>query len=447
MLRLTSNAVYYTLNRLFAIAGKDLEWNHVNYVSDGKHQEVFVRFENGYDIIFRMLSEDETNRLLNKELLLGKIPSYDSAIEVPVAFSDQSKGFADFENNQLVINADIITLSFILLSRYEETLTRERDRYNRFQYRMSLAYKYDFIDIPLVDEYAMLLRVLLQKYIPGLKINKRQGSIIPTHDIDFLLRFGSLYKNIKTIIGGDLIARKSLSMAYDSLGQCIASRKEAAIDPLIQAIRKLIQVSSDFNLKSVFYFKGLTDGANDCTYDIFSPEAKYCIDLVRERGMEAGMHAGLDSYNNVTVLLKEKMALESVMGSEVKKIRQHFLRFDINRTPEIWGDSGVLNDSTLGYAEREGFRCGTAHPYPLYDLSSDCESSVMETPLIVMEGTLFLYRKLKDEEALESIRKLYSRTRAVEGDFVILWHNHSVFRDYDKKFREVYCKFIQEAAC
>lgn len=103
-------------------------------------------------------------------------------------------------------------------------------------------------------------------------------------------------------------------------------------------------------------------------------------------------------------------------------------------------------DDTLGYADHEGFRCGTCHAYPLYDLEHDRPLEVVERPLLVMDGTLKEYRGLTRPEALERLKALFTRCCAVEGDFVILWHNGCVFRDWTPWFRKVYVPFMEWAA-
>ncbi len=187
---------------------------------------------------------------------------------------------------------------------------------------------------------------------------------------------------------------------------------------------------------------GLIDGENDARYNIFIPEVKFCIDKIKEANMLVGIHGGYDSSINEEVFNKEKSRIEEVGGEDIKIGRQHYLKFDINKTIEIWEGNGIKNDTTLGYAEREGFRCGTCHEYNLYNIHDDSVSTIRENPLIVMEGTLFEYRKLDNKSALNKIEYLYKRCMAVEGNFVILWHNGKLDREYEKRFNEVYCNFF-----
>ena len=440
MSKLSKNAIKYTIEQLLYIVGiKQIQEIRINISRDS----LSLLFENKY-IVFKLMNAAETEKLLKGELKLKRIPSFDSKVNVPVFFTNENTDFASIEEGKMIINTDIITLSFIMLSRYEEILVEERDQHKRFEYKNSLPCKYNFIDIPIVDEYAMLLRKCLLNFIPTVEICKHKGKVIPTHDIDSIRRFGNLFRNIKTIIGGDLMTRKSFAIAFKSLKQCILTVKDTKNDPLILAIKHLIEISNASGLCSIFYFKGLTKGQNDCTYDVFIPEVKHCMNTIIDAGMIVGIHGGYDSYNNDKIFKQEKNNIESVYGGIISTCRQHFIRFDINATIQVWQSCNVQNDSTLGYAEREGFRCSTCHEYYLFDLKNDCISTVKESPLIVMEGTLFEYRGKNIESALAIIEKLYDRCQAVGGNFVILWHNGTVYREYEKRFKEVYCKFIKK---
>ncbi|MEA1048991.1 hypothetical protein U5801_04080 [Lamprobacter modestohalophilus] len=42
--------------------------------------------------------------------------------------------------------------------------------------------------------------------------------------------------------------------------------------------------------------------------------------------------------------------------------RQHFLRWETSATARLWDANGLDYDSTLSYADRPGFRCGTCRP-------------------------------------------------------------------------------------
>ena len=49
-------------------------------------------------------------------------------------------------------------------------------------------------------------------------------------------------------------------------------------------------------------------------------------------------------------------------------------------------------DSTLSYADKEGFRCGVCYSYSVFDIISRKKLNLKERPLIVMEGSFTTYQ-------------------------------------------------------
>lgn len=45
----------------------------------------------------------------------------------------------------------------------------------------------------------------------------------------------------------------------------------------------------------------------------------------------------------------------------------HYLRWGHPTTLQAWNDAGMDYDSTLGYADSPGFRCGTCFEYPAFN--------------------------------------------------------------------------------
>ena len=380
--------------------------------------------------------------LYSVKALYSNVKSYDGKVTLKVFSLAENMPLFSCEDKIVRVNFNMLTISFLLLSRYEETMTEHRDKYGRFCYADSLCSKYELIDVPIVDEYAMLLRKFVQENFPNFLITKRELKFIPTHDIDFLFRFPSFGKAVKTI-AGDLFKRKSLRMSCKSLSAYMKSLRNFRQDPYVSAVYELLKVSIENKLGSQFYFKPLRCKDFDSTYNILSPKSRECIKDLQSQGAFVGLHGSLYSFADKVIFTIEKSRFEGVSGCEVAAVRQHFLRFDVRKTPQIWQECGIRSDSTLGFPEREGFRCGTCHPYLLYDIDKDCALDVVEHPLIVMDTTLFQYRKLSENEAYDSVRKFYDRCVAVEGDFVMLWHNTTMFGELKSWYENVYLRFLK----
>ncbi len=344
---------------------------------------------------------------------------------------------------------DIITPSFAFLTRYEEFFAKNADAYGRFPYQGSLAQKYDLVEIPIVDEYAMILRRNLCTCSPETFTPiPRKPKIVPTHDIDLLCRFETPFQSLKSIFGRDLLINRDLTMVRKSLEGYRAWKKDFYKDPYIQAIIGFAQKEHAVGMQPLFFFKSLYEGDEDVTYDIRDVRLLQIWKEVMKNGGVIGLHGSLKSAEEIGRLRMERQRLEKELGSfteDVTVVRQHYLRAHFVGTPnslDFWQESGTCDDYTLGFAERCGFRCGTCHPYPLYDVRNDRVTDIIEHPLIVMDGTLFDYMKLSVDEAKDLALKLKQRCLDVEGDFVFLWHNHTTTREFERYYEEVYMSLV-----
>ena len=435
----TDNAIKYVIKHLFMVAWKDvLNEISINITEDKRLAVAIIK---GKKIIFKISEHTHIDQLIQGKANLSKIDTADGVCSIPICLENDLP-FAEIMDNELHVNADIISLSFIMLSRYEEKVIDERDIHSRFESKNSVAVKYNFIDFPIVDEYALILQNYLKVLFPEEKIVVSFCNIIPTHDIDMVQRFsGGLIKVVRSLLA-DIFLYKNLFMFFRSIPQYFASVNNPDKDPYIESIHKLVRVSEQFNLKSEFYFMGTQPSRMDCGYNVETPCVLRTLSFIQQHEMFIGFHGGYYTSTNPELFAKEKNKIEAAVGYEIVRGRQHYLRFDVHSTFDIMEKCGIKYDSTLGYADREGFRCGTCYEYHPYDFENDREYNINERPLIVMDGTLSYYRVYTIEKAYAQMVKLYLRCKAVGGNFVLLWHNNSAMRE-TKWFKKVYCRFLE----
>ena len=71
---------------------------------------------------------------------------------------DQFKDFPVlFYNGNEEFPFDVFSAVFYMISRYEEYLAFHPDKYNRFPVVESIAWKYNFLDVPIVDKWIYML--------------------------------------------------------------------------------------------------------------------------------------------------------------------------------------------------------------------------------------------------------------------------------------------------
>jgi len=373
----------------------------------------------------------------------SQLPIGDS---IPVLFwgagyEDGSRPFAERrEDGSVVFYVDVVAAAFFMLSRWEETVRPARDEHERFPAAASVAHQQGFLDRPVVDEYALILRQWLKVLLPGWEPRLRPFSVKLSHDIDSLGRFPNWPRAFRTV-GRELIKRRNPSLAWQFGVDAIAQVVAPDHTQFFQGICSLAEWSRTCGIGGdAFYFMAAEPGPQDNGYDPASPLVKRCMAELREQGFEIGLHAGYHTLNNPERLAAEKARLDAVLGETRYGGRQHFLRFRVPHTWRYWEQVGLAYDSTMTYPGYAGFRCGTCHPFRPFDVEQNRELNLWERPLIVMDQTLRLYRELAPEQGEKRIVELAQRCRQVEGTFTLLWHNTSLsgeWRPWVKAYRRV----------
>lgn len=207
----------------------------------------------------------------------------------------------------------------------------------------------------------------------------------------------------------------------------------------------LMDKSESIGIKSRFYFMsgGITKYDNNYKID-----EKKCIELIKEirkREHIIGFHGSYASYNNPQQWEEEKEILERVCESEVNDGRQHFLRFEVPTTWQIWEDNNMQIDSTCGYADREGFRCGTGDAFSVFNILSRKKLILKERPLIIMEGTLQNpnYRGLSSNDFLKVLNYYVKIIKRYNSKITLLWHNSSFDEETWIGRKEIYNKIMK----
>ena len=114
-------------------------------------------------------------------------------------------------------------------------------------------------------------------------------------------------------------------------------------------------------------------------------------------------------------------------------------------TWQIWEDNALDCDSTLGFAEKEGFRCGTCCEYSVFNILTRKKLGLKERPLIVMESTFIDYQDISPEVVEAKIKSLVDTVKKYRGYFVLLWHNSRINSPSGNKYWKVYKKILAYA--
>lgn len=394
------------------------------------------------------------NKLIIEDHFFSKYPvalSYLKKENVPLTvksykFDEELKDiivlFGDEKNhyypNKIVITNDVFASTFFMLTRWEEMVMLQRDKLGRFSAEYSLAFKNSFIDKPIVNEYVELIwKILLKLEFEG-KRKVQMFKLTLTHDVD-LPRMWWNFKDFSKTIISSIIKSKNLKYALE-----LSKRYFRKEDPF-NTFNYLMNLSESYNIKSHFFFMSGGTSNKDNFYKINHP---IIIDLMKEidrRGHVIGFHPSFNAYNDDLQFKKELSILQRYSPQKIKSGRQHFLRFDLPKTWQIWETNELEWDSTMSFFDQPGFRCGTCYEFPVFDILQRKQLNLREKPLIVMEGSFVTYQNLLPEEVKEKIFYLLEVVRKYEGEFVFLWHNSAFNTPQWKRFEYIYADIISNA--
>ncbi|WP_168408978.1 polysaccharide deacetylase family protein [Acinetobacter indicus] len=410
--------------------------------------EKIVSFSN-LDMAFYKFGESNLNCYewnASKENYIGVI---ESVLKAPSS-KELSQPIINLHANGAIINYDILGLTYWMLNRLEEVGRTDLDNHERFPAINSHAYKYDYLERPIVDEWLDILQQVIQRVWPNLKLKKHQFSIKVSHDVDAPSRFSfstpvGVIKSIASLILRSKNIKLALMAPFIYLG---SKNKIHPLDPF-NTFDWLMNISEKNNLKSAFYFIcGRTDTSKDALYEPEHPIIRKMMLEMYNRGHEIGLHPSYNSYNNPEQINFEAQRLKKVckeLGIEQSQWggRMHFLRWSHPTTLQAWNDAEMSYDSTLGYADRPGFRCGTCHEYTGFNPVTDTILHIKIRPLIIMDCSVIAKHYMGlgyTKKALNEIVKYKRICEKVEGNFTFLWHN-SFFNG--KKSFKLYEDIIQ----
>lgn len=355
--------------------------------------------------------------------------------ELPEPLIEQKEG-------HFVINYDILGLIYWMLNRIEEIGRTDLDNRDRFPATASHAYKNGYLERPIVDEWLHILGQVIQRTWPMLEIKKHQFSIKVSHDVDI----PSLYAfkpwvTVLRMMAGHLLKRRDLKAFFVAPYIKLTSRNQISqLDPY-NTFEWLMDVSDQHGLQSAFYFIcGRTYPDHDADYE---PDYRIIRQLMRrinERGHEIGLHPSYLTYQKPELIKREFGRLKRITGEEgIKQTqwggRMHYLRWEHPTTLQAWNDAGLNYDTTLSYADRPGFRCGTCYEYPAFNPITQQILEIRIRPLIAMEGTIIgnTYLGLgTGPQSLDKFLQLKGVCERVSGCFTLLWHN-SYFQENEIK--------------
>ncbi|MFG7340775.1 polysaccharide deacetylase family protein [Stutzerimonas stutzeri] len=330
------------------------------------------------------------------------------------------------------VDYDILGLTYWMLNRIEEIGRTDLDNHGRFPATASHAYKHNYLERPVVDEWLHVLGQVISKTWPGIELKQHTFSMKVSHDVDAPSRYGfANAKGLLRAIAGDVLKRGDFKNPLRAPWIRLNSRETIHPSDPFNTFEWIMNLSDQHGLTSAFYFICGRTSNLDADYELEHPAIRALMRRIHERGHEIGLHPSYNTYQHPQMIAVEAQRLRKIAAEEdIEQAqwggRMHYLRWEQPTTLRAWAEAGMDYDSTLGYADRPGFRCGTCFEYSAFDPEARELLKIRVRPLVVMDCTVTATRYLGlgiGEEAERKINSLKETCLRVGGCFTVLWHN------------------------
>ena len=392
---------------------------------------------------------------------------------LPGAFAaDGVAGFA--------VPFDLVASAFVLLACWDELTCAERDQYGRLPYNASVFAGEPALHIeePVVDAYGGLLRSRLEPRLTavgeqplpapgwlwrdggssdgGASDDAKGGAaaggyaVALTHDLDNLWRWtprgfaAAGYRSARAVKARNGRAlRRELGDAADWL----VNHLPRGSDPF-WTFPQIIEGEDARGVSSTFYVIARhthkRDGNQPETYGKRLPAA---LRLLRKGSREVGLHGNDADRLGADEVGRDRDTLARHAGVDVTGIRYHYLRALYHETLPFLETAGFTYDTSLAFAEHEGFRCACSFPFRPYSLAKDRPLRLVELPLAVMDGTLQEphHRGLAAADAEHAAASVLSRALRSGGAVSLLWHNNRFDPRVSRGYDAVYWRLVDQA--
>jgi hypothetical protein len=206
------------------------------------------------------------------------------------------------------------------------------------------------------------------------------------------------------------------------------------------SFERILRIGEARGLAHTFYVMAghhhPADGPSPERYDELRPRL---VELLQSGGAEVGLHASYTAAGDAARLAAETRTLEALAGPPAGQ-RYHYLRVDPHANLAPLAALGFRYDTSLGFADRPGFRAGIAQPFRPWDFAAERPLDLVEIPLAVMDVTLSeeRYLGLSAAAAERRLLDLVAWAERHGGGFSVLWHTDrfdpATARGWDRLF-------------
>jgi hypothetical protein len=364
---------------------------------------------------------------------------FESAVHPVKVECFQHRHYKAFFKTEGSTGFDLLAAIFYLISRYEEYLPHKKDMYGRYAHKNSLAFREEFLQLPLINIWLEDFRNVFAEMNVQFSTLNAQFSFISTYDIDIAWSYRN--KGFKRNAGA--IAKLFFTGRWRNLSQRKKVLRKKVQDPF-DAYKWMDELHNHQDLKPVYFFLvAQQKGKYDKNIDVENEDFKELVKATSAK-YKIALHPSWASGDVAALLGKEKGWLEKLTQQPIDSSRQHYIRFHLPETYRNLLAGGIVNDYSMGYGSINGFRASIASSFYWYDLKQEEQTQLLVHPFCFMDANAYYEQKLSAEEALQEMIHYYQAVKDVNGTLITIWHNSFLGTDSEfEGWKEVYQSFVE----
>jgi len=351
----------------------------------------------------------------------------------------QWKGYPAFFETVGTIPFDLFSAAFYLITRYEEWLPHQKDRYGRYQPAQSLAYQHDFLQFPLVNYWLAQLANELDFVLPY------HFSFRPSYDIDIAFSYLN-HSSIRNTLG---YFKHLIQLKFNQVVERLQVLAGTQNDPY-DVYDWLHLLHESLQLKPLYFF--LIASKRDALHKNISPNSTEMQALIKGHAKKytVGIHPSVIQHHSIPirgtrekVLEKEIKHLSQIIHQPVKYSRQHYIHLNFPETYETLLHKGIEADYSMGYPQINGFRASYTKSFHWFNLATNQSTALVIYPFSYMDATAIFNEKKTVTEAAQSLDKFYDLYKMYGGDFIPIFHNNFLTKQPAFiEWRNMYADFL-----
>ena len=294
---------------------------------------------------------------------------------------------------------DVFAASFYLISRYEEFLPHVKNELGAFLAYQSLASKNNFLEMPLIDLWAVRLKDKLYEFFPELPhVSWEKPKFQPIISVVNPYQYQKKSLLIKIVDTLTALWRLDFFAIIEQYLVLLGLKK----DPY-NNFEELEALFKEFNTSPLYFFLFAKNTFYDRGVSISNFSFRKLIKNTSDLN-QVSLLASYTSQEESKSLIRERDQLKKLIIKKIDSVRFNYGLLSASSGYYNLLEHEIQKDYSMGYTEEIGYRASTAVPFYFYDLNNDLQTSLKIHPVVAEESGL---RRFSNRKAFKRLEELY----------------------------------------